>query len=128
MKMSETTQLDTTLVRSLVRQVIGLHHTLERQRELAREVARSLPRDAIKMKTEVNRSLRAIAKGAEITPETAVEILDRLRAAEQELDAWRNDNKDLLSDLSTATTNAWTHIKALKVLGAQLPQLPGGGD
>ena len=126
--MSTTQAINPTILRSLIRQTIGLHHALERQRELAREVARSLPRDAVKMKTEVNRSLRAIAKGAEITPEQAVALLDNYRYAEQKLDAWRNDNKDLLSDLSTATTNAWTHIKALKVLGAQLPQLPEGGD
>jgi hypothetical protein len=125
---TETQTINPTTLRSLIHQVIGLHKSLERQRELAKEVARSLPRDAIKMKTEVNRSLRAIAKGAELTPEQAVALLDTYRYAEQKLEAWRNDNKDLLSDLSTATTNAWTHIKALKVLGAQLPQLPEGGD
>jgi hypothetical protein len=125
---TETQTINPTILRSLIRQTIGLHKSLERQRDLAREVARSLPRDAIKMKTEVNRSLRAIAKGAELTPEQAVALLDTYRYAEQKLEAWRNDNKDLLSDLSTATTNAWTHIKALKVLGAQLPQLPEEGE
>jgi hypothetical protein len=125
---TETQTINPTILRSLIRQTIGLHKSLERQRELAREVARSLPRDAIKMKTEVNRSLRAIAKGAELTPEQAVALLDTFKYAEQKLEAWRNDNKDLLSDLSTATTNAWTHIKALKVLGAQLPQLPEEGE
>jgi hypothetical protein len=125
---TETQTINPTILRSLIRQTIGLHKSLERQRELAREVARSLPRDAIKMKTEVNRSLRAIAKGAELTPEQAVALLETFSYAEQKLEAWRNDNKDLLSDLSTATTNAWTHIKALKVLGAQLPQLPEEGE
>lgn len=125
---TETQTINPTILRSLIRQTVGLHKSLERQRELAREVARSLPRDAIKMKTEVNRSLRAIAKGAELTPEQAVALLDTFKYAEQKLEAWRNDNKDLLSDLSTATTNAWTHIKALKVLGAQLPQLPEEGE
>jgi hypothetical protein len=128
MRMSETTQLDTTLVRSLVRQAIALHKTSIRQREAAREVAKSLPRETIRQKAEVNAALRAVVKGAEITPETAVEILDRLRAAEQGLQKWRDENKDLLSRLSTETKNLWVHINALKALGAQLPQLPEGGD
>jgi hypothetical protein len=126
MKMSSL-QIEPTTLRAIVNQTIRLHKNRSTLTELQRQLARSLPRDAIKAKTDAKAALKRAMATSDI--KAFNEFVDLYTQAETQLAEWRQTNKDLLDNIRTTARNMWTNIKSLDTLGASLKGVEAeGGD